>query len=239
MKANMFLIGSILLMAMACAASLDVQGRHVFEGEEFAVVYSASAPISQHEVSIAFADQTRTITLPTAPTGTYSNTITFTAPQKGTYEVVSGEAKAVVEVEPALLVLEDVRISPESVSPGEAARLGYTVRNDGDMAVYNVKSRVGLSSDRFDYNADEQELFSTMAPGEQIGQVKEIRARQNAGGEARIQVVVSYEYDGETHTREEWATLSVSSMDLGMIVAGVLVVVAAFLVFSKSKKAGE
>ncbi|MFC2174589.1 hypothetical protein ACFLQ2_01855 [archaeon] len=239
MKASTFLIGSLLLMAVACAASLDVDNRHVFEGEEFTVKYTASAPLSQQEVSIAFADQEKSITLPSMAVGTFSTTIEFTAPQRGTYEVVSGEARAVVEVEPAMVVLEDVRVEPSSVSPGDSVQLSYTIRNDGDVKAYHVKRKITIASDAFSYNSEEDELYGEMGPGASLHEVKEIMARESASGDVNIQLTVSYEFDNEVHRREEWVRLGVSAMDLWMVAAVLVVIAAAGLFFSKTQRAGE
>ena len=239
MKASTLLIGSLLLMAAACAASLGVDQSHVFEGEEFTVTYTASAPISQQKVSIAFADQTKDINLGKMTLGTFSTSVSFNAPQKGTYEIVSGEAKTEVVVEPSLLVLEDVRIHPGSIPPGETTELSYTIRNAGEEQVYNVKRKVTVASDAFTYNAQEDLLHKIMSPGTSLHEVKQIVARGSASGSARAQVLVTYEYDGELHTREEWVSVNVSSMNSGMVIAAVLVVAVALFVFSKAKRHSE
>jgi len=239
MKASTFLVGSILLIALASAASLEVQGRHVFEGEEFTVRYTASAPISQHDVTIAFAEQTREITLPNMAVGTFSTTVSFTAPQEGSYEAVSGEARAAVEVEPALVVLEDVRLVPGSVSPGETAELSYTIRNTGEASAHNVKRKVTVASDAFNYNPEEDTLYGTMQPGDSLHKVEQIVARESASGDVNVQVLISYDYDGETHTREEWMALGVSSIDIWMVVGLVLVIAVAGIILSKAKRPSE
>ncbi len=236
-KLNTFLIGSLLLLAVVTAASLEIDSNHVFEGEDFVVIYAASAPLSQQEVQISFAEQIQTITLPTTTVGTFSSQVVFTAPTKGTYEVVSGEARATIEVEPALVVLKELRLKPGSIAPRETSTLSYTIENEGQLRVYNVKSKITIpSSDKFSYNSDEQELFSVMAPGEKITQSKEIRARETAEGETNVEVVVTYEYDGETHTREEWVKLGVNSMDFALIfVVLLLLVVVAKFFFSRGQ----
>ena len=243
MRMNTLLIISILMLAVANAAMITVDKKHIFEGEEFAATYTANAPLSQQEVTVAFGKQIKKITLPTMAVGTFSTTISFTAPQAGDYEIVSGEAKTKVHVEPALLVLEDVSISPASIKPRESAKLSYTIENIGDARVYNVKSKITIpNSDKFNYNSDEQELFSVMAPGEKLVQTKDIFARENADSEANVQVVVSYEYGGEVHTSEKWVSLNAGSFDFGfalLAIVGVIILIMAKSVFSRAKHTNQ
>lgn len=234
-KKNTFLTGSLRIALLLCiititatAASLDIGQKHVFEGEQFTVSYTASAPLSQQTVSIAFADQAKTITLPAMTVGTFSDHVTFEAPARGDYEIVAGEARAPVKVEPALVQLTDVFISPQTIAPRETAKLSYTIENVGAVKAYNVKSKLDIvSSERFVYGGEEQELFSVMSPGEKIVQSKDIKARENAGGSTNIAVTVSYEFDGEAHKLEKIVTLGVSTIDMTMVIVGV---VAAILV---------
>ncbi len=234
------LLAISLLLAAASAAMITVGQKHVFEGEEFSVSYTANAPLSQHEATISFAGQERKITLPSMAVGSFSADVTFTAPQAGEYDVSSGEAMAKIVVEPAVIALEDVSLSPSSIKPRETAKLKYTVENVGNVEVYNVKSKLSIpNSDKFIYNQDEQELFSTMAPGEKIVQEKEIAARENAGSEARVLLAISYEYDGETHKVEKWITLGTSKLDVGpiaMAAIALLVIAAAKFAASRHKR---
>lgn len=239
-KPNMFLIGSLLLFSVAGAASLELGAKHVFEEEEFTVYYIANAPISQHEVDISFAGQHKTLILPTMTVGTYRGTVTFTAPSKGTYEIVSEGARAVVEVEPSLVSLKNVRLAPASISPRETAKLSYTIANEGSLKVYNVKSQIVLMpSAAFKYNGDKTELFSVFSPGERIDQVKEIVARESASGEAKLIVRVTYEFDNEEHVREEMVQLSVNSYDWMFVIAVLLIIVVAKLFFSRRQGVSE
>jgi hypothetical protein len=234
-KLNTFLAISLML-ALAGAATLELNSKHVFEGEDFTVTYTASAPLSQHEVPVEFAGQAKTVTLPTMAVGTFSTAVSFTAPETGKYEAVSGDARAEVNVEPALLVLKNVGIVPSSIAPREIAKLSYTIENVGQLRVYNVKSKVTIpGSDRFSYNGDEQLLFDVWEAGNSVVQTKEIMARESASGEANIQVAVAYEYDGEVHTRSEWVRLGISSVDwqlLGFV--ALLVIIVAFFALSRA-----
>lgn len=244
MRMNTFLIISILLLAMSNAAMLTVNNRHVFEGEEFTATYTANAPLSQQEISVAFAKQVKKVTLPTMAVGSFTTDIPFTAPQAGKYEIVSGEARTGLVVEPALLVLEDVSVSPSSIKPGETAKLSYTLKNTGNARVYNVKSKITIAnSDKFNYNSGDQELFSVMAPGEEIVQTKDIISRENAKGEANIQVSVSYEYDGEVHTLTKWVSLNAGpSIDFDFVLLAVIVFMIAIVAkysLSNSKHADK
>jgi hypothetical protein len=215
-----------IIAVAASAAALDVDQKHVFEGEQFTVKYTASAPLSQQAVSIAFAGQAKTITLPSMTVGTFSDHVTFEAPARGDYEVVAGEARAPVTVEPALVQLTDVFISPQAIAPRETAKLAYTIENVGELKAYNVKSRLDIvSSERFVYSGEEQELFSVMSPGEKIVQSKDIKARENAAGETNIAVTVTYEFDSETHTLQKIVRLGVNTMDITMVIAAVVAVI--------------
>ena len=236
MKILTIAISSLLLLAMVGAATLEVTSNHVFEGEEFIVKYAANAPLSQQEITVAFVGQTKIISQSAMTVGSFSSEVSFTAPQTGTYEIVSGNARAEVVVEPALLVLKDISIKPSTIAPRETAKLSYTLENVGDLRVYNVKSRVAIpASDQFSYNGDLQELFSEMAAGEKLVQAKEIRARENAAGEANIEVAVTYEYDGELHKRSEWIRLGISSNDWALTgLLAVLIIIVVGFAFSRT-----
>ena len=242
MKTLTMIITSLLLLSIASAAVITVDNNHVFEGEEFTVTYTANTPLSQQDMSITVSDQTKIVTLPTMTVGSFSTTVSFVAPQVGEYEIVSGDTRTVLNVEPALLVLKDVSIKPSSIAPRETARLSYTLENEGDLRVYNVKSRVIIpTSDQFSYNNDQQELYSIMAPGEKMVQAKEIRARENAAGETNIEIGITYEYDNEIHKRTEWVTLGVTSFDwaLGGLVTVLIIIVAGFAFSRTVERRGE
>lgn len=197
-------LSSLALLSAALAASLEVQSEHVFTGERFGVLFQAGAPTSQHDLTITFQEQEKTISIPQKESGIFSQQVFFQAPdQPGEYTLKSAEGSLKITVEPALLVLEKVELQPGEVEPGDTAKLSFTVRNSGEFTVYNVNYNISFprGTGMYELIDGQGSLGEKMEPEEEMKKVVGLKAGENAEGTALVKLLVSYEFDGEKHER--------------------------------------
>jgi hypothetical protein len=146
----------------------------------------------------------------------FESPIKFTAPTStGNYEINTDEGKLKINIEEPVLSLTNVKIEPSTIQPRETTKLSYTIENVGEQTLYNVNGEIKIilgAEDNYEFDSAQEELFTTMGPGEQRTVVKEIAARENAKGQERIGVEINYEFNGEKHYARDDTLLSVGGV---------------------------
>lgn len=244
MKNLVTMVFIINLLALASATSLEIAQKHVFAGEEFTVVFKTNAPLSQHTARIKFGNQEKKFTVPTKAEGLFTKNLTFKAPEKpGEYTISGEEASTKVVVEEPLLTLENVKLDSEKINPGDTTQIGFTIKNVGEYMVYNVAYQLVLSNpEDYEFNSEKQTI-GNMRSGESQTKVEEIKAKPSANNPTRIEVVVEYVFDGETHYWKADVQLSVETMEwldwlfnALVIIAVVIILIEFYAILSKRVK---
>ncbi|MCD6522342.1 MAG: hypothetical protein J7K68_01215 [Candidatus Diapherotrites archaeon] len=228
MKMSMVLIIISLMISVGMCAAIQVDQKHIFAGEQFTATFVIDAPLREGEIVFNFVGQEKVVNIPEMEKGTYTTKITFTAPNKpGTYEITSKEASTSVIVEKPMITVTDVKMDPYAINPGETSQLVFSIRNVGDFSVYNVKAKVNIvgSSDRYEFNKEWMPLFEIMEPGAELTRRIDITSKQSASGLERIELTISYEYDGEVHTINKYAEIQVGGFPLVEVIILIIVLI--------------
>ena len=236
-KTIMILILSFSLLATAYGASLETNKNHIFAGEDIEFTFTESAPISQRTIVFELEEETKEINLPDMEEGVFTIDFELTAPDTpGEYSVVSSELVKDITVEKSPLELVDVYLDPETIGSRETTKLSYTIKNTGDVMVYDIDAQILVlgASQNFEFDEEKQRLFDSLDPGEEFTEVEEIIARENAEGTPEVGVTITYIYDNEEHELSAYKTLTVGSFPwLEVIIIVVIILIAGRFILGK------
>lgn len=210
MKTILLACLSISLLA-AASASLTVQQKRVFAGDDFKVTFSVPSSSTEQIVRIIFEEQERDVSVPKT-TSRFSENVSFKAPGPGEYTMSAKGESIQVIVEKPLLAVEEVHFENAEVAQGGTAGFTFTVKNVGEYMVYNVNYQLVVTKHpgRYIFDSSEQGL-GNLKGGEEKTITEGIKAAQNAEGSTTVQVIVEYEFDGEKHYSKGQADLTVRS----------------------------
>lgn len=236
MKKTMILtITSILLLASASAASLNVERDHIFTSEEFKVKITEYGESSSRTLEISFNKETKQVKIPYLEGGAkFDQTLTFNAPSTpGTY-TITGDFNKEIEVEENPLKIKELDLDPSRIEQRNFSKAKYTITNEGENTVYNVRTSVdafGGGGD-LDFSEGKQKDIGRMQPGESETKVVNVKAKQSAKGSYLLVLEVTYEFDEEEHIVSSSKSLNVggSGGNLEAILLGLVILLALGLV---------
>lgn len=219
----------VCLLISVASASLEIQQKNVFAGEEFTVLLSAKAPTSEHTVKVILQDQEKEASIPEKEKGVFYTNISFTAPEAGQYEIKSKYGNVVLEVKEPLLIIEDFELEPMEIEQSKSADLHFKIRNPGEYMVYNVNYELKLYNPGFFEFENKKQDLGNLARNQELERTEIIRAKEDAEGKTSIQLIVEYEFDGEKHYQTREKELRVKGMPwidwiiLMLLFAGIII----------------
>jgi len=231
---------SVLLFSAVHGDSITTLSKHVFAGETFKVSFTANPPTRAHLANVSFEGQEKSVFVPALESGEFREELEFQAPKTpGTYVMtVNSLTRNQVKVEKPLVLIEEMTLKPSSIKEGESSLVRFRFSNPGEYTVYNVgySLRVRGNPEMLDFQKTRQGVGKIFRPGSVFENNASISARKNAEGSFIVELVVDYEFNGETHKTVKDETLEIirHSMDwLANAVIVLLILLVLVLILTK------